>query len=169
MAWKVLWRIIALCGQIFWVGDRHSNTERGSKCWEICSSYDGKCLEHFWDSTNNYLSDQGATFAGRWWKTMCSRLGIRQAYSQAHRAQANGRAEVAGKTVYNLLRKLHAEQRINWVEALPRVLRYHHNAIGETGLSPYQTLFGRDRPEAGLPYTPPMKCPSAQTFFYRIE
>ena len=31
-------------------------------------------------------SDQGANFAGRWWKTMCARLGIRQAYSQAHRA-----------------------------------------------------------------------------------
>ena len=55
------------------------------------------------------------------------------------------------------------------MEALLTVLRYHHNTMGEEGLSPYQILFGRDRPEAGLPYSPPSKCPSAQTFFDRIE
>ena len=49
-------------------------------------------------------SDQGAEFVSQWWETMCNRLGIRQAISQAyhHQAyqayhhQANGRAEVAG-------------------------------------------------------------------------
>jgi hypothetical protein len=100
---------------------------------------------------------------------MCARLGIRQAYSQAYRAQANGRAEVAGKTLYNVLRKLHTDHKVNWVEALPRVLRHHHNYLGDNGVSPYQILFGRNRNEAGLPYTPPGSCPSAQTFFDRIE
>ena len=32
-------------------------------------------------------SDQGPQFAGQWWKTMCARLGIRQAYSQAYRSK----------------------------------------------------------------------------------
>ena len=44
-------------------------------------------------------SDQGAQFVSQWWRTVCSRLGIRQAYSQARRPQANGRAETAGKTL----------------------------------------------------------------------
>ena len=109
-------------------------------------------MEHGWNLfgiPQVITSDQGENFAGRWWKTMCARLGIRQAYSQAHRAQANGRAEVAGKTIYNLLRKLHTAEKLNWVEALPRVLRHHHNIVGECGASPYQALFGRERPEAG--------------------
>ena len=50
-------------------------------------------------------SCRGPQFVGQWWRTMCARLGIRQAYSQAYRPQANGRAEVAGKTVIGILRK----------------------------------------------------------------
>ena len=29
-------------------------------------------------------SDQGPQFASQWWETMCARMGIRAAYSQAH-------------------------------------------------------------------------------------
>ena len=42
-------------------------------------------------------SDLGSQFIGFWWKTICTRLGIRHAYSQAYRPQGNGRAEVAVK------------------------------------------------------------------------
>ena len=101
-------------------------------------------------------SDQGPQFASAWWKTMCARLGIRMAYSQAHRPQANGRAERAGGQIISFLRKLHASEGINWVEALPRALRLHHDLVGEAGLSPYQILFGRERNLAGLPYKPHM-------------
>ena len=76
---------------------------------------------------------------------MCARLGIRHAYSQAHRPQANGRAEVAGQKVSKLLPKLHVEERINWVEALPRILQIQNDMIGVSGLSPYHILFGRNR------------------------
>ena len=69
-------------------------------------------------------SDQGPNFVSRWWRTMCARLGIRHAYSHAHRPQGNGRVEVAGSRVYNILRKMHAESKINWVEALPRLYGY---------------------------------------------
>ena len=44
-------------------------------------------------------TDKGTEFTSQWWRTMCSRLGIRQLFSQAHHHQANGRAEVAGKVV----------------------------------------------------------------------
>ena len=114
-------------------------------------------------------SDQGSQFVGQWWKTMCARLGIRQAYSQAYRPQANGKAEVAGKTIINLLRKLHTDNHINWVEALPRVLRLYHDTPGESKISPFQMLFGRERNLAGVPYTIPRECEGAEAFFTRME
>ena len=103
---------------------------------------------------------------------MCARLGIRLAYSQAYRPQANGRAEVAGKTIKNLLRKFEADQHptpINWVEVLPRILYGYHNLPNETGLSPYQIVFGRERTELGLPLHPLNECEDATLFFDRME
>ena len=114
-------------------------------------------------------SDQGPQFVGQFWRTMCARLGIRHAYSQAYRPQANGRAEVAGKTLISILRKFHTEETLNWVEALPRVLRVYHDTPGESGFSPYQIVFGRDRNLAGVPYTHPRECEGATEFFERCK
>ena len=100
---------------------------------------------------------------------MCARLGIRQAYSQAYRPQANGRAEVAGKTLINALRKLAAQGHHNWVEVLPRVLWSYHNLVGDSGMSPFQILFCRERHEAGVPYSPPKECEDAVQFFDRMS
>ena len=113
--------------------------------------------------------DKGAQFISHWWETMCSRLGIRQAYSQAHHHRANGRAEVAGRVIMTMLRKLHAQSRVNWVEALPRALRIHHDAVDPMiGMSPYQAMFGRPRNLAALPWTPG-KSEGAHEFFDRME
>ena len=81
-------------------------------------------------------TDMGAQFVGKWWRTLCARLGVRQAFSQAHRPQANGRAERAGQQLIELLKKLNVAEKINWVEALPRVLIQHQDVVGEAGLSP---------------------------------
>ena len=118
---------------------------------------------------SSITSDQGAQFVGQWWRTMCARLGIRQCYSQPHRPQANGRAERAGRQLLTLLQKIHHEDGINWVEALPRALRLHHDMMGELGMSPYQILFGRDRSVTGLPYTPMRECEAATQYFTRME
>ena len=113
--------------------------------------------------------DQGAQFISHWWETMCSRLGIREAYSQAHHHRANGRAEVAGRVILTMLRKLHAQSKVNWVEALPRALRIHHDTVDPViGMSPYMALFGRPRNLACLPWTPG-KSEGAHEFFDRIE
>jgi hypothetical protein len=110
-------------------------------------------------------SDQGTQFISQWWRTICSRLGIRQAYSQARRPQANGRAETAGRTLRSVLRKLNTDTPLNWVEALPRVLRLRHDLPTPLmGLSPYQMVFGRERPLAGLPIPIEVRCPSADMF-----
>ena len=100
---------------------------------------------------------------------MCSRLGIRQAFSQAHHHQANGRAEVAGRVLQSLLQKLHAQSNINWVEALPRALRIHHDSVDPVlGLSPYQAVFGRHRSLAQLPWSRETRCEDARQFFDRM-
>jgi len=57
----------------------------------------------------------------------------------------------------------------SWVEALPRALQKIHDLQGESGLSPYQILFGRDRHLAGLPLPPPTKAEDAEAFFQRIR
>ena len=100
---------------------------------------------------------------------MCARLEIRMAYSQAYRAQANGRAEVAGKTIIRALRKLSQGGQMKWPEVLPRALWTYHNTPGESGLSPFRVVFGRDRYEAGSPYEPLRECEAAQSFFERVE
>ena len=114
-------------------------------------------------------SDQGPHFVGIWWKTMCQRLGVRQVFSQAHRPQANGRAEVAGKHLIMTLRKLNAEKAINWMEALPHTLRLIHDTSGPSGLSPYQIVFGRERNLGGLPWEGSEWAEEAEDFFGRMR
>jgi hypothetical protein len=115
-------------------------------------------------------SDQGPQFVNQWWVTMCARLGVRSAYSQAHRPQANGRAEVAGRVLQDVLRKILVESDLNWVEALPRALRILHDTPDAiTGLAPYEVVFGRERALGGLPYQPPLPCKTAEEFFDRME
>jgi hypothetical protein len=77
--------------------------------------------------------------------------------------------ERAGQQVMEILRKLYVEEKINWVEALPRVVDRIHDVKGEGGYSPYEILFGRERPMAGIPYTPPKECEDSQQFFQRMR
>ena len=113
--------------------------------------------------------DRGAQFISNWWETMCGRLGIREAYSQAHHRRANGRAEVAGRQIMSLLRRLYAQSKVNWVEALPRALRIHHDSVDPViGMSPYMAMFGRPRNLASLPWAPG-KSEDAHEFFDRME
>ena len=115
-------------------------------------------------------SDHGAQFTSSFFRTICARLGVRQAFSQAYRPQANGRAEVAGRTLITTLRKLHTDNEINWVESLPRALRLRHDLPDpETGFTPYQLLFGRERPLANLPFSIARANPDAEEFVDGIQ
>ena len=127
-------------------------------------------LQHQWRPfgiPSIITSDKGSQFVSAWWQTMCSLLGIRQAYSHVYNHRANGRAEKAGQQLIERIKRLQIEDKLNWVEALPQVLDRLHDTPGESGLSPYQILFGRCRPLAGIPYTPPTECEDAQRFFQR--
>ena len=114
-------------------------------------------------------SDQGSHFTGEWWRTMCAEMGIRHAYSQAYHHQSNGRVEVAGQQIKEIMRKILADHKKSWVEVLPQVLDRIHDTKGQSGLSPYETLFGRPRPLANLPYRPKKDCEDALQFFDRMR
>jgi len=128
-------------------------------------------IETGWDIfgvPETITSDQGPQFAARFFRTICARLGIRQAFSHAYRPQGNGRAEMAGKQLITLLRKLNAEGGMNWVEALPRALYIHHGIPGETGLSPHHIVFGRDRNVTGIRCKFERECEDARDFIDRM-
>ena len=117
-------------------------------------------------------SDRGPQFASAWWQTLCAAMGVRRSYGQAYHHQANGRAEVAGQRLMNLLKKLTVDVEVpeaSWVTLLPKALRHLHDAPGESGLSPYEIVFGRHRPLQGLPQQPPREAEGALEFLERMR
>ena len=98
-------------------------------------------------------SDRGSQFVGRWFKTMCKHMGIRHAKTVAYHSRSNGRAEVAGRQMFEKFRQLHIDEPgRNWYNSLWRVLQTYHDLPGPTGLSPHRILFLRDRVSRTLPW-----------------
>ena len=83
---------------------------------------------------------------------MFSLMGIPHAKSVAYLSRSNGRAEVAGRQLFEKLRKIHiTNQRRNWFGEMWPALKAHHDTPTPCGLSPQQILFGRDPLGRGLP------------------
>ena len=98
-------------------------------------------------------SDRGSQFVGTWFKTMCKHMGIRHAKTVAYHSRWNGRAEVAGRQMFEKFRQLHIDEPgRNWYNSLWRVLQAYHDLPGPTGLSPHRILFLRDRVSRTLPW-----------------
>ena len=98
-------------------------------------------------------SDRGSQFVGTWFKTMCKHMGIRHAKTVAYHSRWNGRAEVAGRQMFEKFRQLHInEPGRNWYNSLWRVLQAYHDLLGPTGLSPHRILFLRDGVSRTLPW-----------------
>ena len=115
-------------------------------------------------------TDLGPQFNSQWFLTVCARWGIRVAFAQAHRPRANGRAEVAGRVLQDILRKLLIVHDVNWVEALPRAIRLHHDLPDPiTKLSPYEIVFGRQRALGWLPRVSPLESVQASDWFDRMK
>ena len=71
------------------------------------------------DIPRSICSDRGPQFTGGWFKAMCSLMGIRHAKSVAYLSRSNGRAEVAGRQLFEKLRKIHiTNPRRNWFEEM---------------------------------------------------
>ena len=98
-------------------------------------------------------SNRGSQFVGTWFKTMCKHRGIRHAKTVAYNSRSNGRAEVAGRQMFEKFRQLHIDEPCrNWYNSLWRVLQAYHDLPGPTGLSPHCILFLRDRVSRTLPW-----------------
>ena len=101
---------------------------------------------------------------------MCSLMGIRHAKSVAYLSRSNGRAEVAGRQLFEKLRKIHiTNPRRNWFEEMWPALKAHHTTPTPGGLSPHQILFGRDPLGRGLPLSGDGMAMDAKEFFARQE
>ena len=115
-------------------------------------------------------SDRGPQFIGGWFKAMCSLMGIRHAKSVAYLSRSNGRAEVAGRQLFEKLRKIHiTNKRRNWFEEMWPALKAHHDTPTPVGLSSHEILFGRDPLGRGLPLSDGGIAIDAKEFFARQE
>ena len=98
-------------------------------------------------------SDRGSQFVGTWFKMMCKHMGIQHAKTVAYHSRSNGRAELAGRQMFEKFRQLHIDEPgRNWYKSLWRVLQAYHDLPGPTGLSPHRILFLRDRVSRTLPW-----------------
>ena len=122
------------------------------------------------DIPRTICSDRGHQFTGGWFKAMCSLMGIRHCKSVAYLSRSNGRAEVAGRPLFEKLRKIHiTNPRWNWFEEMWPALKAHHDTPTPGGLSPHQILFGRDPLGRGLPLSGDGMAMDAKEFFARQE
>ena len=75
----------------------------------------------------------------------------RHAKSVAYLSRSNGRAEVAGRQLFQKLRNIHLTNKgRNWFEEMSPALKAHHDTPTPGGLSIPQILFGRDPQSRGL-------------------
>ena len=150
-----------------WIVTTRHNTRR------LSAAQVAKVMYHHWWSPHGLpsviTSDRGPHFACAWWRTMCALHGVRHAYAQAHHHAANVFAEVTGAMLQKKLRALQADEGITWMDALPRAVQQLHDIPGPSGMSPYEILYGRHRPYAGIPYTAPTMLPDALNVFKKQE
>ena len=97
-------------------------------------------------------------------------MGIRHAKSVAYLSRSNGRAEVAGRQLFEKLRKIHITYpHRNWFEEMWPALKAHHDTPTPGGLSHHQILFGRDPLGWGLPLSGDGMAMDAKEFCARQE
>ena len=160
---------------VLWV-DRHSGyvlavsaRKKGLLAKEVAVMMICHWLTVF-DIPRTICSDRGPQFTGGWFKAMCSLMGIRHAKSVAYLSRSNGRAEVAGRQLFEKLRKIHiTNPRRNWFEEMWPALKAHHDTFTPGGLSPHQILFGRDPLGRGLPLSGDGMAMDAKEFFAQQE
>ena len=95
---------------------------------------------------------------------------VRRATSVAYFSRSNGRAEVAGRQLFEKLRKIHiTNPHRNRFEEMWPALKAHHDTPTPDGLSPHQILLGRDSLGQGLPLSGDGMAMDAKEIFVRQE
>ena len=115
-------------------------------------------------------SERGPQFTGGWFKAMCSVMEGRHDKSVAYLSRSNGRAQVAGRQLFEKLRSIHlSNKRRNWFEQMWPALKAHHETPTPVRLSPHENPFGRDPLGRGLPLSGEGMAMDAKEFFERQE
>ena len=70
----------------------------------------------------------------------------------AYLSRSNGRAENAGRQLFDKLVELHRESKVNWYKGVSRALQAYHELPGPTGVSFHVAVFGRDSTSTQLPW-----------------
>ena len=97
-------------------------------------------------------------------------MKMRHAKSVAYLRRSNGRAELAGRQLFEKLRKFHlANKRRNWFEEMWAAVKADHDTPTPNRLSPHQILFARDPLGRGLPLSCKGMAMDAKEFFERQE
>lgn len=92
-----------------------------------------------------FVIDRDPRWTSGWWTTLCGMMGTKVSFSQAYRAEGNGvsKREIR-QALENLTRKLVVEDvGTTWISWIPMVQWSMNEAVGPTGYSPYEIVFGR--------------------------
>ena len=88
-------------------------------------------------------SDRDKRFMGKYFKTICASLGIKQRLSSAHHPQTDGQTERLNQTLEQYLRCYVNQRQTNWVELLPVAeFAYNSKTHTTTNHSPFYAHYG---------------------------
>ena len=90
------------------------------------------------------ITDRGTQFESILWQEVMQKLGTKVALASTHHPQTNGLTERMNRTLLGMIRRVCAEQKDQWVEALPLLeFAYNNSQHSATGVSPFQANEGR--------------------------
>lgn len=91
------------------------------------------------------LSDRGANFTAKLFRTICSELKIQQKFTTAYHPQCNVATERQNRNIISLIRRYINEQHDDWKELLePLRFAYCNSVNSSTHETPYFLVHGRD-------------------------
>ena len=94
-----------------------------------------------WDVPSEVVKDSGKEYTSKWWRELCTRLGILRIRCEIHcnRALPGKRA---GRSLINMLpKKLASRKDFHWLEIPFAVLCRYHNTPLYHGLPPNEIVF----------------------------
>ena len=115
-------------------------------------------------SPRELICDKSSAFVSSCFKTFCHLQGVHKAESVAYLSRSNGRAENAGRQLFNKLAKLHPGNKVNWYEGLSPALQAYHEFPCPTCVSDHAAVFVRDFTSTQLPWHQPEMALEAEEF-----
>ena len=105
--------------------------------------FDNVIARHGVPSGMSVLTDNGSAFISKLAKLTCQTFGIKQYHTSPYQARKNARTEELAATIHDSLKIMCSEQ-ADWTLHLQAVaMAYRASATTNTGLSPYEVIFGR--------------------------